>query len=598
MNRLAPSAEGDVAAAVYERALVVFDAVGARLSETALSGRATSIARFGDEWLVRLEDTSYLTRTRAGTTPAPQPLIAPTKPKRVAKTSAKKKTASKAPADAFAAGKATIDAFTVGRDDSVVVVRGEAIELWSRDAERRWLAMATCPILSATISREHVVALGEDGALYFFGGDTGDALGALRLASPDPTDTFRLAFVDGNVVVLALGEWLVWVDSSTRKTVRRVRARAKVLELAADGAHVVAAVDDGGVQAFRASTGEPRAAFNPYEGQLVGAVALGPTVVMTLPSDGAALHVVDRQSLDTEVRAASPVSALSARADLVVAADRSGGVRLFDADELLSGPPSGTVAGKLVGPKSPEAVVGVHVSKSRAIVTASVRMVMHLAPPYDAPRPIMLKSSPTAFAADDAYAFVGTQAGAVDVYDLEAARHVTSYALSSDDRISAMTRLPGAMLVVGTGALDGRVLIVDVANAEVVHRMSPHEEAFGVTALASDSRGRIVASGSDDGSIALLDPQKGRLLARIRVSETVTSMAFEPLGRRLACVFADGTARIVTLASSGATVSDLGVRGASHVAWGDGLVFGFKDGRVESGDRHARPSERPRSQLS
>jgi hypothetical protein len=70
-------------------------------------------------------------------------------------------------------------------------------------------------------------------------------------------------------------------------------------------------------------------------------------------------------------------------------------------------------------------------------------------------------------------------------------------------------------------------------------------------------------------------------------------MAFEPTGRRLACVFADGTASIVTFAAKGATLSDLGVRGAVHVGWGDGLVFGYKDGRAENGDRHARPSERP-----
>ena len=52
-------------------------------------------------------------------------------------------------------------------------------------------------------------------------------------------------------------------------------------------------------------------------------------------------------------------------------------------------------------------------------------------------------------------------------------------------------------------------------------------------------------------------------------------------------------AAIVTFAAKGATVFDLGVRSVTHVAWGDGLVFGFKDGHAESGDRHARPSERP-----
>jgi WD40 repeat protein len=205
----------------------------------------------------------------------------------------------------------------------------------------------------------------------------------------------------------------------------------------------------------------------------------------------------------------------------------------------------------------------------------------------------VLRAPATAFASDEAYAFVGTQAVAVDVYELAAGRPVTTYALSSDDRITALLRLPNARLVVGTGALDGRVLIVDVADAKVVHRLSPHDEAFGVTALASDVRGRLVASGSDDGRVALLDPVKGRVLAQIRVNETPLSLAFEPTGRRLACVFADGTASIVTFAQKGATVSDLGLRGATQVAWGESLVFGFKDGHTESGERHARPSDRP-----
>jgi hypothetical protein len=91
----------------------------------------------------------------------------------------------------------------------------------------------------------------------------------------------------------------------------------------------------------------------------------------------------------------------------------------------------------------------------------------------------------------------------------------------------------------------------------------------------------------------LLDPAKGRVLARIRVKETPMKLAFEPTGRRLAAAFADGTAAVVTFTQKGATVADLGLRGASHVAWGDSLIIGFKDGRIECGDRHAPPSERP-----
>jgi hypothetical protein len=538
---------------------VLYDAKGARAGEQKLDKPAESLARFGDEWLLLADKQKQLTRIGIGTGAA-----------------------------AFATGKGPITAFGVGRDDTVAVVRGEALELWSRDDERRWSSKGG-PFAQAIVARDHVVALGADGALYFFARDKGAALGALRLASTDPAEDWRLAHIDANIVVLALGEWLVWIDASTRKTVRRVRARAKVLEVAADAEHVAVIAEDGFVQAFRSATGEPRASF--AVGEDVVAVALGAGALFTLgTADTETLRACDRQTLDAAVRAASPISCVSARGGLAVVGDRSGRVRVFASDR-------GDLR-EVAAIASAEAALGVFLGKDDTVVAAGPRVVMRVPPPYQAPRPIALKAPPTAFAADDAYAFAGTQTGAVDVYDLAAGRQVTTYALSSDDRITALVRLAGATLVVGTGALDGRVLVVDVADAKVVHRISPHEEAFGVTCLAADARGRIVASGSDDSSIALLDPVKGRVLAKLRVNETPMSLAFEPSGRRLACVFADGTAAIVTFASKAATVSDLGVRGATHVAWGDGLVFGYKDGHAESGDRHARPSDRPAARPS
>ncbi|MBX3199342.1 MAG: PQQ-binding-like beta-propeller repeat protein [Labilithrix sp.] len=560
MSRLAPSSGG--AAAVHDRSLVLYDERGVRAGEQKLDKRAGAVARFGDEWLVLADKQKHLGRVSAGAAPA-----------------------------SFAAGKAAIGAFGVGRDDAVAVARGGAVELWSRDDERRWSTAqkagggraAATAFHQIVVARDHVVAVGEDGALYFFAREKGELLGALRLASTDPPNEWRLVHVDAGVVVLALGDWLVWIDASTRKTVRRVRARAKVVELAADGDHVVAAVDDGFVQAFRAGTGEPRAALAVHDEAAV-AIALGPAALFTMSSEGA-VRAAGRESLDVATRVASPVSSIAARGSVAAVGDRSGRVRVVES--------SGGELRDVGALACAEGVVGLFLAKDDTVIAAGTRVALRASPPYQAPRPIALKAPPTAFVADEAYAFAGTQAGAVDVYDVAAGRPVTTYALSSDDRITALVRLAGAMLVVGTGALDGRVLVVDVAEAKVVHRISPHEEAFGVTCLASDLRGRIVASGSDDGSVALLDPQKGRVLAKLRVAETPTSMAFEPSGRRLACVFADGTAAIVTFAQRGATVSDLGLRGASHVAWADGLVFGFKDGHVESGDRHARPSERP-----
>jgi hypothetical protein len=568
ITRLAPSIEhGGGVLAIHDRVLVWFDDRGQKKDETKLDKRATGVARFGDEWLVRLEKQKQLARhsPSAGNDNG---------------------------AGGFAVGRSAIDCFGVGRDDAVVVTRGDALELWSRDDKKKWSTKGTGPFLQALPVRDHVVALSEDGALYFFARDKGDALGALRLASVEPAIEWRLAHIDANIVVLALGDWLVWIDASTRKTVRRVRARAKVLELAADANHVAVAVEDGFVQAFLSSTGEPRAAFSSAHDDGIAAIALGEGVLFTLGHDGLDVRTCDRQTLDVAVRAASPITALASRGNVTAALDRAGIARVFDSVDLKKETGATITAG--------EGVVGLHLAKNGMVITAG-RVLIRSPRPYNVPvRPGLLKGTPTAFVADDAYAFVGTQAGAVDVYELVSAGHVTSYALSSDDRITSLVRLAsGPLLVVGTGALDGRVLIVDVADAKVIHRISPHEEAFGVTSLASDARGRIVASGSDDGSIALLDPQKGRVLARIRVSETPTSMAFEPSGRRLACVFADGTASIVTFAQTGATVSDLGLRGVSSVTWGDHqLVFGFKDGHVESGDRHARPSDRPAARPS
>ena len=555
MTRLAPSSGG--AAAVHERTLVLFDVKGARIAEQKLEKRSEVVARFGDEWLVLCEKHKHLGRVNVSEGGAAAP---------------------------FATGKGTIGTFTVGRHDTVAVARGAAVELWSRDRDKRWSAKGG-PFLQVVVAPDHVVALGEDGALYFFGREKGDALGALRLASPDPATTWRLAHIEGSTVVLALGEWLVWIAARPRKTVRRVRARSKVSEIAADPTHVVVAVEEGFVQAFRAATGEPRASFSVEDDGIAG-VALGAEVLFTMGAAGPdGVRVCARQTLDVAVRTASPVCSIAARGALAAVGDGSGRVRVLEskAGELRE------VAAITAG----EGACSLFIAKDETVIAACSRVVMRVQPPYQAPRPIALRAPPTAFAADEAYAFAGTQTGAVEVYDLAAGRHITTYALSSDDRITALLRLAGPTLVVGTGALDGRVLIVDVADAKVVHRVSPHDEAFGVTCLASDARGRIVASGGDDGSVALLDPAKGRILAKLRVVETPTAIAFEPSGRRLACVFAAGTAAIVPFAQKGATVSDLGLRGATHVAWGESLVFGFKDGHVESGDRHARPSERP-----
>lgn len=547
---------GDGAACLLEKSLAFFDATGAKTSAIKLPKAAVAVAPFGDEWLLHTPGAKHLTRASADGTLA-----------------------------TFADARAKIDTFAVDREDAVAVSRGPSLELWSRDEKKRWSAKGG-PFHVVTLTRDHVVALDEAGALLFFDKTSGEGLGALRLASTAAPSSWRLALVDGNVLVLALGDWLVWIDGAIRKTVRRVRARTNVVAVAADAAHVVAAVEDGedanagGAQIFHAKSGEPGSWIG--DARAARGLALGRGALFWV-NDGAVASVARQAFGPTAALVASPVTALGARADLVAAGDKAGNVRVLRAGRE-------DVATVRVG----EAVSFVHLARNGAVVAAGERIVVRAPPPYAKTLPIALRAPASAVAVDDAYIFVGGATGAVEVHDLVSGKHVTTYTLSSDDRITSLQRLAGSLLVVGTGALDGRVLFVDVAESKVVHRVSPHEEAFGVTCLAADARGRIVASGSDDGSIALLDPTKGRVLARLRVPETPTSLAFEPSGRSLACVFADGTAALVTFSPKGASLTDLGLRAAARVVWADGWVFGFRDGRVASADPTPRPpSVRP-----
>jgi hypothetical protein len=377
-----------------------------------------------------------------------------------------------------------------------------------------------------------VVTIEQDGGLLFVN-KQGEEEGTLRLASVDPPDTWRLAKITWTQIVLAMGDWLVWVDGDSRKVIRRVRARARIVDVVIEGPKLTARLEDGLTQAFDAATGE--------------------------------------------AKLAAPVTAICARGDLVIAGDKAGRVRVQKNDTDLATLSAG------------ETVIGVHLTKRELVVAATARVLVRAPKPWSTPRPIALRAPSSAFAADDAYAFAGTMTGSVDVYDLENGRPVTSYALTSDDRITALARLPGALLAVGTGALDGRVLLVDVAEAEIVHRLSPHQDAFGVTCLATDPRGRLVASGGDDGTVVLIDPAKGRVLARLRMPETPAALAFEQSGRRLACAFADDTAAIITLGAKGASVDTVDVRNVARVAWAtNGPIFGLGDGGISRAKASAR----------
>ncbi len=494
-------------------------------------------ALFGDAWLVRVPGATHLAPSNAK----------PVKGK---------------PA-VFADGGTDIEAFAVAVD-GVAVARADSLELWTHAGKLRWKVPGAW--VAAAIVPGHVVALAEDGSLAFTAMRDGATTGTLRLASAEAAAEWRLASIDAGHVVLALGDWLVWIDVATKKTIRRVRARDKVTALVADGEWVVCGTDSGWIQSFSADSGEPAATFEAEQGALTS-LALGKKTLFS-GGEKPAVRAWPRARLDVTTRASAPVTALSARADFIGVGDGAGHVRMLRGGEELMTRPLG------------EALLAVHLARADLLVAATARVILRVEPPWNSPRPLALRSPASAFAADENYAFAGTELGAVDVYDLANATHVTSYALS-DGEVTALARLPGKYLVVGTGALDGRVFVVDVTEPKVVHRLEPHDEAFAVTCLAYDPRGRIVASGADDCSIALIDPAKGKILARLRVRETPVSLAFDAGGRRLACVFADGTAGLVKLGARGATIEDIALTGATRVAWGDDAVFGFADGRVE-----------------
>jgi hypothetical protein len=546
-------ARGDGCAAVEASgALGLYDAEGTRTGEAVLPSGAVQAYPFAEAWLVRLPGAPHLAPSNA-------------KPVR-------------GKLSVFAEGASVVDAFAVAVD-GVAVARSDSLELWTHAGKQRWSVPGAW--VAVAIVPGHVVALADDGALAFTLMRDGSTSGTLRLASTEPAASWRLTVIDAGRVVLALGDWLVWIDVATKKTLRRVRVREKVTALAADATWVVVGTEAGWVQAFSSDTGEPGGAFEAHEGG-VTALALGKKTLFT-GGETPTVCAWPRAKLELATKKASPVTALAARGEIVAVGDAAGHLRVSRGGVEVSTRALG------------EAIVAVHVARGDLLVAATARLTLSLAPPWDSPRPLALRAPATAFAADEDYAFAGTEVGTVDVYDLGDATHVTSYALTDGD-VTQLARLPGRLLVVGTGALDGRVFVVDVTEAKVLHRIEPHDEAFGVTCLTSDLRGRIVASGADDGSIALIDPIKGKVLARLRVRETPISLAFDAEGRRLACVFADGTAGLVKLGPKGATVEDIPITGAVRVAWGDQAVVGFVDGRTEVlAGTMSKPAAPPRS---
>lgn len=463
----------------------------------------------------------------------------------------------------FTEGDHPIQACSVSVD-GIAIARASCVELWTHAGKRKWLRKTDCEHVAVALSGATFLALSEDGTLTSYSVVTGEPKDTLRLAGTEAASTWRLALAGRERALLTLGEHVVVVDTATLKVIRRIKTRGPITHLCADADGAVAGFSDGWVQAIDLKGGEAATPVPAHENAELRALALDKTTLYS--TCGHKVCAWERASLGVLASSKSPVTAISALGSLVVAGDRAGLLRVLHADT--------EVARLSLG----QEITALRAVSDTSIVAVTARVLVALSAPWKLPKIISLRSPATAFTADASYAFVGTLEGAVDVYDLESDSHLTRYSLSEAD-VSALALLPGGKLAVGTGAIDGRVFIVDAVAAEVRHRVEAHDEAFGVTCIATEPRGRIVASGSDDGSVALIDPGKGRVLARVRLPETPASIAFEATGKRFICTFADGKAAVVDLADR-AKVLALDLRGATHVAWGAAPMFGHADGRV------------------
>jgi outer membrane protein assembly factor BamB len=450
--------------------------------------------------------------------------------------------------------------------EQVAVARFDGLDLWTLTGQRRWQHEGG-PFVAVTVVGKTVVGLKADGELAFLSMMNGSLTGRLKLEVTEAAYTWHLAAIEGNRFALGLGEWLVIVDAAKEKVFRRTRMRGKVSSLAASDRRVVVGLEDGWVQMVDPLTGEARGALEVHRTPVRG-VALAKGVFFT--SSGNEVRAWDEALLSGAPVAASPVTALAGRGALAAVGAKSGRLRIQKGVEEVG-------SMRLDG-----SVAFVHVAADESVIAVSSSLVVRLQKPWKAPKPLVLDAPCTAFAADESYAFSGSEHGVVDVFQLEGGKKVTSYELT-DAAISALVRPRGVHLVVGTDALDGRLFVVDVAEAQIVHRIEAHQDAFGVTSLAAEPRGRVVASGSDDGTIALIDVAKGKVLARLSVREAPVSLAFDPTGKRLVAALADGSVTLIALDQRGAK-SVVKVPPTARVAWGEGpnqVLCGLTDGRVE-----------------
>jgi WD40 repeat protein len=467
----------------------------------------------------------------------------------------------------IAKGDSEILAFYVS-GEFLAVGRNDRAELWTLQGKQRW-TFDEGPVVAVTVVGKTVVALKADGEMVMLQVMSGAVAGRMKLEVPERASTWHLAPIEGSRFALVLGDWLVIIDAAKEKVFRRTRLRAKATALATSERRIVIGLEDGWLQAIDPLTGEIRGAVEAHAGSVVS-LAIAKTSVVSV-AEGSALRGWDVSLASTSLVPASPVSALAGHASLIAVGTHNGRIRIQKGVEEL-----GTL-------RTDGSVNFVHVTRQDVVIAVSTSLVVRAESPWrTVNHPIVLDVPCTAFAADDTYMFCGTQTGSVDVVELQSGKKLTSYELT-DASISALARARNVYLVVGTDSLDGRIFVIDVAEATVVHRIEAHQEAFGVTSLAIEPRGKVAASGSDDGTIALIDLAKGKVLARLRVPEAPVSLAFDNTGKRLAAVLYDGSVVIFAL-DKRAAMQAVTVPPAKRITWSEGaqsFAIGLEAGRLQ-----------------
>ena len=177
--------------------------------------------------------------------------------------------------------------------------------------------------------------------------------------------------------------------------------------------------------------------------------------------------------------------------------------------------------------------------------------------------------------------------GWVIVWDVAGGRR--RGALRAEEAITAVAFSPGGHLAAGTW--NGRLGLWEPANGVLVRTFRGHMEK--ITSLAFDPSGRRLASGSDDDTLRLWDAETGEDLRLLGAGNEydVTSVAFSPDGERIASGDGENTLRIWD-AGYGEEVLVINghegtVTSVSFSPDGRRLVSGSRDGTVRLWDSKA-----------